>query len=741
VRGEKLGTPSDVYSLGVVLYELLCGQRPYKLKRSSAAMVEQAILEADPPLPSAAVNGAGAQARSGTLRELQRQLRGDLDTIVLKALKKRPEDRYGTVAELAEDLRRQRNHEPVLARPDSFAYRARKYVGRNMLVVASVASVVLALSSGLAISTWQYRLATEETRIARDEAKTSAAVQAFMQNLFTAESVDDANPENAATIRAGQLLASAVEQAKSAMTDTPRARVKMLVMLSQLYLERRILEQAVETGQLAVDTASQLGPASQEMTDSLKAYSVALDFSYRFDEAMAAMTRRLQILRTLRPDDPTVHLDAEMSLGGLLVHTNPSQALPHILAAAALARALHNDKELVTALFYQANALNRGTTNDPAQARAAALESLQVAARLKGTPEGRVVGVRELPQYQELSSAAIALDDPAEALRYAQLGFAGARKFHLPGDALARRHSANLARAYVASGQPLAAIDFLDRTWHLSDPAQPDPIVLEQTMVLSAYQQAQVVAGRVEDALATFDRIMALGQRVRVQPDWPAAFHGSRAAALIELGQVEAGMVSIRAASDAAKASGIKSEFLLPLLGDLDCAHGDTAAVRARVAAFKRGRQEPLSLRDQWRLDGPLAKAALQEHRLEEAAALAAGILERIAGYAQRKAVADVEADALWVRARQQLARGQATDAVETMDRAVALFEGVVDPRLSLRLAGMLETLAQAKVSTGDRVEATPLLWRVKEICARHPGGAIHHPCGARSPGHARDHA
>ena len=118
VRGDHLSTASDVYSLGVVLYELLCGQRPYKLKlSSSAAQLEQAILEAEARPPSSRVDAEAATARNTTVPKLRRALRGELDTIVLKALKKKPEERYGTVAALADDLRRYREGEPVLARP------------------------------------------------------------------------------------------------------------------------------------------------------------------------------------------------------------------------------------------------------------------------------------------------------------------------------------------------------------------------------------------------------------------------------------------------------------------------------------------------------------------------------------------------------------------------------------------------------------------------------------------------
>src|SRR5262249_39545975 len=123
VLGGDATMATDVYSLGVLAYELLAGTRPYKPKRNSRGALEEAIVAAEPPPPSAVVS-------DNTLR---RKLDGDLDTIVLKALKKAPSERYPTVTALAEDLQRFLAGEPVLARADSTWYRARKFLARHKL--------------------------------------------------------------------------------------------------------------------------------------------------------------------------------------------------------------------------------------------------------------------------------------------------------------------------------------------------------------------------------------------------------------------------------------------------------------------------------------------------------------------------------------------------------------------------------------------------------------------------------
>ena len=165
IRGEPLTIGSDVYSLGVVLYELLSGARPYKLKRDSRGALEDAILEADPPLPSAV-------AEPGS----RRSLRGDLDTIVLKALRKRPEDRYVTVHALVDDLERYLEGRPVLARSDGLWYRVRKFTARNAIAVGAAGAVLAAVVVGASVAAWQARVALAEKRRAEQVKELIASV-------------------------------------------------------------------------------------------------------------------------------------------------------------------------------------------------------------------------------------------------------------------------------------------------------------------------------------------------------------------------------------------------------------------------------------------------------------------------------------------------------------------------------------------------------------------------------------
>jgi serine/threonine protein kinase len=154
LRGDALDPRSDVYSLGVVLYELLTGVRPYQLKNAaSMGLLQQAVSTVEVRKPSALIERAAAAARAATHEQLARQLRGDLDSIALRALAKKPDERYSGVAALAEDLQLHLAGRPIKAQPVRFIYRMRKFVLRNRTVIAvtAVAAASILIILGYAI--------------------------------------------------------------------------------------------------------------------------------------------------------------------------------------------------------------------------------------------------------------------------------------------------------------------------------------------------------------------------------------------------------------------------------------------------------------------------------------------------------------------------------------------------------------------------------------------------------------
>ena len=212
IERRPLGVATDVYSLGVLAYELLAGRRPYLPARETSGALEDAVLHAEPDVPSRVA--ADAERRCA--------LTGDLDTILLKALQKAPAARYPTVAALADDLERWLAGRPVLAQPDRWTYRTRKFLVRHRLPVAAAAAVSLAVGIGGGTAIWQAR----QARLADAQA---AGAEVFISSLLRHANIDA--PESQSELLVVDLLRRARSEVQ-ALPAPPPVRVRLLNLVA-----------------------------------------------------------------------------------------------------------------------------------------------------------------------------------------------------------------------------------------------------------------------------------------------------------------------------------------------------------------------------------------------------------------------------------------------------------------------------------------------------------------------------
>ncbi len=281
IRAEPIGTASDIYSLAVVSYELLTGRRPYELGPGSIAQAAKVILETE-PRPASEVADPSRRSR----------LRGDIDAVLNKALKKNPAERYASITEIADDIDRHLRHIPVRARPDRFAYRARKFLGRYRWQVSAAALVFTAVAAGAGVALWQAHLA-------RIEAARADLVKDFALSIFDGADIDAGN--NGAATTAKDLLLVARQRAEHELDTRPDVAVELMTSIAYALIGQNESNAALDLSKRAIERASAtLGPQHPLTLSAMVVEGEALEDIGHSAEAEVVLTRVIDPARRQR---------------------------------------------------------------------------------------------------------------------------------------------------------------------------------------------------------------------------------------------------------------------------------------------------------------------------------------------------------------------------------------------------------------------------------------------------------
>lgn len=367
ILGGNIVTASDVYSLGVVLYQLLCGLRPYKVPAIASQLeLERSICLSDPERPSSALKRTDqtdypieeiAAARQSSLDRLAHQLNGDLDSIVLKAMRKEPQHRYTSVEQFASDILRHLAHEPVSARQGNWVYYGQRFARRHAMgVAASSAFLIFLVGVAVVMSVQRQQIAQALDR-ATQQGQRAEIVSEFMLDVFSAA---DPYVNFGREPTAGVLLDQAAMRIQTELDHQPIVRARLLEAIGRSYRNLRQPNRAVPFLEEALAIQQLIGAEDLRIASVLAELSMAQQEAGEIQASNSTLSRSIEIITASEATAPETHGKLLLQLGRLeMVRGNTSEASKQLNAALDLMTKVKgpSDPEVAGILVDLANVL------------------------------------------------------------------------------------------------------------------------------------------------------------------------------------------------------------------------------------------------------------------------------------------------------------------------------------------------------------------------------------------------
>jgi len=715
ILGKPIGTAADIYALGVVLFELLTGTLPYRLKSHTRVELEQAIVTVDSVRPSAAVSALPGP--SGVRRmaqgRLARLLRGDLDTIVLKALKKDPAQRYLSVESFAQDLNNYLEGRPVLARPDSPWYRTRKFLRRHWLPASAGVVTVISLALGLGLALWQ-------AQRARAEARTAEAVQDFLQQIFEANSAQQADPQKAQQTTARELLDVGASKINDALGDAPQAKLRVYRTLGRMYSGLGMDPEAAELHRRRVEIArTTYGGDSDELVEALIDRADALssklndpDWERVLKEANAILDRRGDADSPLRG-----RLLAQSA--GFMQERDLSKAVADAEAALKILRRYPPDREFVRSLSVAAAGYaQRGEWE---KCRPLLEEGIAIATGRSGKEM-----LDLLPElHNQLGGIEERLFDPVGANRDLRMAWELAKERNGAAHINTISFLVDYANDLFLNGHSAEAMARLEEALAALRSTKGADRSEVAVYVLSAYVNDAAYFGHYEDALAALTQVIeALG----ASADSPRMAHlmTEQASLFQHLGRYQAGLTLLdraRAIRNRVKTGAgfwDKSDEKIRFRLLLSMGRIADAAMTARHFLDEGAAASKLPLKAWLGQQFYRERLALAQGDPRSALALAQDSLARIRASSIRESLVASEQRSAIIAGKALVELHQAGAAEPVLRRSLELAGRMYDPQRSADLADNQIALGNCLLDLGRTQEARALAASAAAIHATH---------------------